>query len=152
MTSSAPDATLLTLVAAALGLETVHILEAQFIDTRVRWLGLLLDETETLAQLEPDFLALQGLGLNLATSTVQQAQEAIFLIVRSNREARAFGARSSEAQASGSGSRSASASAAAELNVRAFSATLGAEINPLTDGLQASLTQWLIAKGHLASA
>ena len=150
MTSSAPDATLLTLVAAALGLETVHILEAQFIDTRVRWLGLLLDETETLAQLEPDFLALQGLGLNLATSTVQQAQEAIFLIVRSNREARAFGARSSEAQASGSGSRS--ASAAAELNVRAFSATLGAEINPLTDGLQASLTQWLIAKGHLPSA
>ena len=150
MTSGAPDTALLTPIAAALGLEADHLLDAQFVDTRVRWLGLLLDETETLAQLEPDFLALQGLGVNLAASTVQQAQAATFLIARSNREARAFGARSSEAQASGSGS--GSASAAAELNVRAFSAILGAEIDPLTDGLQASLTQWLIAKGHLPSA
>ena len=147
-----PNASLLTQVAAALGLEAQHILDAQFIDTRERWLGLLLDATETLAQLEPDFLALQSLGVNLAASTVQQAQAATFLRARSNREARAFGTRSSEAQASGSGSGSGSASAAEELNVRAFSATLGAEIDPLTDGLQASLTQWLVAKGHLPSA
>ena len=61
--------------------------------------------------------------------------EAPALIGRSNREARAFGARAQPAPVG--------------LEVRAFAAPIGVEEDPVTGSFNASIAQWLIADGHV---
>lgn len=134
---SAPEAALLTQVAAALGLQTPHILAAQWLGNNPAWLALLLDSPATVLQLHPDPLALHRAGLHVAVTGIYPAPEATLLIARSNREARAFGPRASATTTTTSDSD--------RLEVRAFT-PVGADKEVPPD---ASLLQWLIAQGHL---
>jgi PhzF family phenazine biosynthesis protein len=137
---SKPSADLLTQVAAALGLNTRHIMAAQMLDNGPVWLGLLLDSHQTVLQLTPDHLALKNLDQIVGVASVELAQAATTLIARSNREARAFGPRYSEpADATPD---------TTEVEVRAFAAPIGVNEDPVTGSLNASLAQWLIAEGH----
>ena len=136
---SEPDAVLLAQVASALGLKSHQIRAAQMLDNGPVWLGLLLDSRHTVLQLTPDHLALKNLGQKVGVVAVEGAELAAVLIARSNREARAFGARSS-------GSTIAS-SDPIEVEVRAFAAPVGVNEDPVTGSLNASLAQWLIVDG-----
>ena len=92
-------------------------------------------------QLKPNQLELKNLGHKVGVAAVYPAPEAPVLIVRSNREARAFG-------------QSAAVSAEEEpaLEVRAFAAPMGIAEDPVTGSLNASLAQWLIAAGELPAS
>ena len=59
---SAPDPVLLAKIAAALGLTAPQILAAQLLDNGPVWLGLLLDQPQTVLGLRPDHGALKALG------------------------------------------------------------------------------------------
>jgi PhzF family phenazine biosynthesis protein len=107
--------------------------------TTVDLARLLLDSPQTVLQLLPDHVALTNLGQKVGVASVDAAQAAPALIVRSNREARAFGPRSVEP-------------AAAELEVRAFAAAEGIPEDPVTGSFNASLAQWLIKEGHAPSS
>jgi PhzF family phenazine biosynthesis protein len=131
---SAPSPTTLAKVAHAMGLKAPQILAAQQLDNGPNWLGLLLDEVDTVLALEPDHRALKELGAKVGVAAIAQAPASTSLIARSNREARAFGG---------------SAPRTADLEVRAFAAPVGIEEDPVTGSLNAGLAQWLIADGHM---
>ena len=131
---SSPSPAVLANVAAALGLKAQQIVAAQLLDNGPVWLGLLLDEVDTVLALRPDHRALKELGQKVGVAAVARAPETIGLIARSNREARAFAG---------------SAPGTVALEVRAFAAPIGVEEDPVTGSLNASLAQWLIADGHL---
>jgi PhzF family phenazine biosynthesis protein len=135
---SAPSPMVLAQVAGALGLKAEHIVTAQLLDNGPVWLGLLLDSAQTVLQLNPDHLALKGLGLKVGVAHVATAPEAPALIARSNREARAFGGGTSAATA---------ADDEPTVEVRAFAAPIGVAEDPVTGSLNASLAQWLMADG-----
>ncbi len=143
---SNPSPALLAQVAAALGLSATQIIAAQVLDNGPVWLGLLLDSHQTVLQLNPDHLTLKNLGHKVGVVAVEQASQGPTLIGRSNREARAFAARS-EAQATPEPEPEPEADAPA-LEVRAFAAPIGVNEDPVTGSLNASLAQWLIAEGH----
>jgi PhzF family phenazine biosynthesis protein len=143
LTRSTPSPELLAQVTQALGLQALQIIAAQILDNGPAWFSLLLDSADTVLQLQPDHAQLKLLGQKVGVAAVERAEPATNLIARSNREARAFGARSSAHQ---------SAQAAPELEVRAFAAAVGVIEDPVTGSLNASLAQWLIADGHLPSA
>lgn len=134
---SNPSPALLAKVAAALGLQSRQIIAAQLLDNGPVWLGLLLDSEDTVLQLEPDHKALKNLGQKVGVAAVESVPAAPNLIARSNREARAFGARAATEPAD------------PVLEVRAFAAPIGVDEDPVTGSLNASLAQWLIADGHL---
>nr|MDP2190080.1 PhzF family phenazine biosynthesis protein [Rhodoferax sp.] len=136
---SDPNPALLAQVAAALGLEAHQIIAAQLLDNGPLWLGLLLDSQQTVLQLTPNHLALKDLGQKVGVASVELAQHATALIARSNREARAFGARVAEPDATSWD--------APQVEVRAFAAPIGIDEDPVTGSLNASLAQWLIADG-----
>jgi PhzF family phenazine biosynthesis protein len=131
---SAPSPTLLAKVAAALGLKAQQIVAAQMLDNGPAWLSLLLSDADTVLALKPDHRTLRELGQKVGVAGIPAPHDAPPLIVRSNREARAF-ARSDETPPG--------------LEVRAFAAPIGIEEDPVTGSLNASLAQWLIAEGHL---
>ena len=131
---SSPSPAVLANVAAALGLKAQQIVAAQLLDNGPVWLGLLLDEVDTVLALRPDHRALKELGQKVGVAAVARAPETVGLIARSNREARAFAG---------------SAPGTVALEVRAFAAPIGVEEDPVTGSLNASLAQWLIADGHL---
>ena len=137
---SKPNPGLLTQVAQALGLPAQHIIAAQILNNGPAWFSLLIDSVETLLQLTPDHSQLKALGQKIGVAAVEHTQYAFNLIARSNREARAFGARGGANQA---------APSAPELEVRAFAAAVGVNEDPVTGSLNASLAQWLIADGHM---
>jgi predicted PhzF superfamily epimerase YddE/YHI9 len=139
---SNPSPELLAQVAAALGLKADQIIAAQTLDNGTAWLGLLLDSHQAVLQLEPDHLSLKNLGVKVGVAAVDTAQAAPTLIAKTNREARAFGPRTQDAQAL------ADAPSDATLEVRAFAALEGIDEDPVTGSLNASLAQWLIAEGH----
>ena len=136
---SEPSPALLAEVSVALGLETSQVLAAQVLDNGPVWLGLLLESLETVLQLAPDHFRLKALGQMVGVASLETAPAAVALIARSNREARAFGARSMVPAAADFD--------ATELEVRAFAAPLGVDEDPVTGSLHASLAQWLIADG-----
>ena len=138
-----PSPELLTQITQALGLQAQQIIAAQILDNGPAWFSLLLDSADTVLQLNPDHAQLKALGQKVGVASVELAEQATNLIARSNREARAFGARSTENQ---------SIKAVPELEVRAFAAAVGVIEDPVTGSLNASLAQWLIADGHLPSA
>ncbi len=135
---SAPSPVLLAQVAAALGLTAQQIIAAQLLDNGPVWLGLLLDNQNTVLQIQPNHMEIKNLGQKIGVVSVDQRPASTPLIARSNREARAFGA--SETRGS--------ADDATLLEVRAFAASAGINEDPVTGSLNASLAQWLIAEGH----
>lgn len=137
---SNPSPVLLAQVAAALGLQARHIVAAQQLNNGATCLGLLLDSQQTVLQLKPDPRALQGLVPGVGVAHVEYGDDASNLIARSNREARAFGARSSASPTP--------PQAEPSVEVRFFSTDLGATEDPVTGSFNASLAQWLIADGH----
>jgi PhzF family phenazine biosynthesis protein len=138
---SQPSAALLAQVSAALGLQPAQIIAAQLLNNGPTWLALLLDSQHSVLQLTPDFAALKGLipGTGVGVASVQPAQEAPLLIVRSNREARAFGAHAADTPTP--------AQDAPELEVRCFADDIVVSEDPVTGSFNASLAQWLMAEG-----
>ncbi len=134
---STPSPALLAQVATALGLQAPQILAAQLLDNGPVWLGLLLDSPDTVLALDPDHAALKVLGQKVGVASVKRSQDAIQLISRSSREAKAFGGHDARPLAE------------PDLEVRAFAAPIGINEDPVTGSLNASLAQWLIADGHL---
>lgn len=140
---SAPDPVMLAQVSHALGLPNQHIVAAQLLDNGPVWLTLLIDSAQTLQALTPDHGVLKALGQKVGVVHVQRHPVVATLITRSNREARAFGARSRAPDFSSED--------APEVTVRAFAAPVGIQEDPVTGSLNASLAQWLIADGHAPS-
>lgn len=124
-------------VAAALGLVQSEILGAQHLNNGPQWLGLWLDQPDTVLRLQPDHSALKHLGIKVGVAARYTREDQAPLIGRSNREARAF--------AGSSGPRPKSESI--DLEVRAFAAPIDIHEDPVTGSLNASLAQWLITEG-----
>jgi PhzF family phenazine biosynthesis protein len=136
---STPDSALIAQVAAALGLRTEQIRAAQWLDNGPTWLGLLLDSMDTVLSLQPDAAALKGLVPGVGVAGMDSAPAAPDLIVRSNREARAFGSRDAGASTADDDTPS--------VEVRFFAPDIGVLEDPVTGSFNASLAQWLIADG-----
>lgn len=136
---SEPDAALLSQVSAALGLQRHQIRAAQVLDNGPVWLALLLDSRDTVLKLNPDHLALKNLGQKVGVVAIERSVPGALLIARSNREARAFSARTAQTGNA--------ALDEPEVEVRAFAAPVGVDEDPVTGSLNASLAQWLIAEG-----
>lgn len=136
---SEPEATLLTRVTAALGLQARQIRAAQLLNNGPSFLGLLLDSPDTVLGLTPDHAALKQLNQKVGVAACYPASNAPALIVRSNREARAFADHAADA----------AQEAEPDLEVRGFVAPSGVNEDPVTGSLNASLAQWLIHDGHL---
>jgi PhzF family phenazine biosynthesis protein len=139
---SAPSPVVLAQVAAALGLKADNIIAAQLLDNGPVWLGLLVDNAQTVLQLTPNHLELKNLGQKVGVAAVESAQPAAPLIARSNREARAFG---------GTAGKAAATPVDADhptVEVRAFAAPVGILEDPVTGSFNAALAQWLIADEH----
>ncbi len=132
---SDPAPALLARVSQALGLRPAQIVAAQLLDNGPVWLGLWLDSSDTVLALTPDHARLKSLGQKVGVAGAYPAQQATSLIVRSNREARAFTGHAEPGAAT------------PDLEVRAFAAPLGINEDPVTGSLNASLAQWLIADG-----
>ena len=130
---STPAPALLARVASALGLKPSQIRAAQLLDNGPVFLSLLLDSPQTVLELKPNHLSLKNLGQQVGVAGIEIEQGASHLIARSNREARAFGPRSE--------------ALAPMMEVRAFSAAMGVNEDPVTGSLNAALAQWLIADG-----
>ncbi len=139
-----PSPVLLAQVAGALGIQAQQIIAAQQLDNGPTWLGLLLDSSQTVLQLRPNTLALKGLvpGVGVAARETAPPSDSA-LIARSNREARAFGARAAA---------TASDAADVALEVRFFASDIGITEDPVTGSFNASLAQWLMADGHVPDA
>ncbi len=130
---------MLARVAAALGLQPGQIVAAQWLNNGPIWLGLLLDSMDTVLSLQPDAAALQGLVPGVGVAGVDIEQFAPDLIVRSNREARAFGGRESATTVADDDTPT--------VEVRFFAPDIGVLEDPVTGSFNASLAQWLIADG-----
>ena len=127
-------------VLAALGLDTSEVMAAQNLNNGPHWLGLLVNDVDTVLALNPDHAALKKLGTKVGVAAKRQAPDG-GLIRRANREARAFTA-----------SHTRIANDPTDLEVRAFAAPVGIAEDPVTGSLNASLAQWLMADGHMPAA
>ena len=145
----APD--LLPALLSALGLQAGQVVASQHLVNGPRFFGLLLDSAQTVLKLAPDFAAVkavlaQGGCSGVGVAAVESAALASGLILRSNREARAFGAKASTTKAP-----DAQATAIDEepsVEVRMFVSDAVVAEDPITGSFNASLAQWLIADGH----
>ncbi|MBK9439859.1 MAG: PhzF family phenazine biosynthesis protein [Comamonadaceae bacterium] len=138
LTRSQPEVALVNQVAAALGLDAGSILASQWLDNGPLWLGLLIGSAEMLLALEPNHLELKNLGIKVGLAHIDKAPIATNLVARSNREARAFGARPPALDTTDNDT---------QMQVRAFAAAVGVNEDPVTGSLNASLAQWLMAEG-----
>ena len=142
------DATpaLVQALADALGIARSNVRASQHLNNGPSHFGLLLDSTDTVLALAPDFSrlrsVLQGAGISgVGVAALQPGTATTGLIVRSNREARAF--------AGSPPVPSAQAADDAGLEVRFFfDHGNGVGEDPVTGSFNASLAQWLIAEGH----
>jgi PhzF family phenazine biosynthesis protein len=132
-------------LAAALGLQHRQIVAAQHLCNGPQHFGFLVDHTSTVLALEPDLAALARLMPQIGISgvglvAVAPAPLAPGLIGRSNREARAFESRSTNA--------SLQTADEPTVDVRFFFIT-GPQVNEdaRTGSFNASLAQWLIGDG-----
>jgi PhzF family phenazine biosynthesis protein len=137
---SAVPASKLAQVAGALGISSQQIIAAQFLDNGAQWLGLLLDSTDTVLQIIPNFIMLKNLRVDVGVAGVYAALPATQLIAKSSREARAFSAQAAQSAAAKSEPET------ADIEVRAFMQSCE---DPVTGSLNASLAQWLIEDGYL---
>lgn len=116
---SAPSPSTLAQVAKALGLKAQQVQAAQLLDNGPVWLGLLLDDAQTVLELRPDHGALKSLGVKIGVAAPYRAVQ------------------------------SPAGNDAVQLEVRAFAAPIGVNEDPVTGSLNASLAQWLIAEGQM---
>jgi PhzF family phenazine biosynthesis protein len=137
---SALSASKLAQVAGALGISSQQIIAAQFLDNGAQWLGLLLDSTDTVLQITPNYITLKNLRLDVGVAGVYADLPATQLIAKSSREARAFSAQAAQSAAAKSEPET------ADIEVRAFMQSCE---DPVTGSLNASLAQWLIEDGYL---
>ena len=135
---STPTPELLAQVAQALGIGVQQIRAAQVLNNGPRWLGLLLDNADTVLALAPDHARLRELQQKVGVAALTSGPSTVNLISRSSREARAFAEHAGDAPQQ----------AAPDLEVRAFAAPVGITEDPVTGSLNASLAQWLMADGH----
>jgi predicted PhzF superfamily epimerase YddE/YHI9 len=149
---SAIAAELLPALLSALGLQPGQVLASQYLVNGPRYFGLLLDSAHSVLELSPDFAAVksvlaQGGCSGVGVAAVETSAPAGGLILRSNREARAFGAsaRGGTTSTAISGNR---ASEEPSVEVRMFVSDLAVAEDPITGSFNASLAQWLIADGH----
>ena len=119
MKRSAPSPAVLAQVAAALGLSSQQVVTAQLLDNGPVWLGLLLDNPQTVLKLAPNHMELKNIGQKVGVASVHRTSSAINSIANPL------------------------------LEVRAFAAPIGIIEDPVTGSLNASLAQWLIEDGHL---
>lgn len=143
---SALSASKLAQVAGALGISSQQIIAAQFLDNGAQWLGLLLDNTDTVLQITPNYITLKNLRLDVGVAGVYAALPATQLIAKSSREARAFSRAFSAQAAQSASAASKSEPETADIEVRAFMQSCE---DPVTGSLNASLAQWLIEDGYL---
>lgn len=139
LSRSAISASKLAQVAGALGISSQQIIAAQQLNNGAEWLGLLLDSTDTVLQITPNFITLKNLRVDVGVASVYAALPATQLIAKSSREARAFAA-----QAASFGAHAEPETA--DIEVRAFMQSCE---DPVTGSLNASLAQWLIEDGYL---
>ncbi len=139
---SAISASKLAQVAGALGVSSQQIIAAQQLNNGAEWLGLLLDCTDTVLQITPNFITLKNLRVDVGVASVYAALPATQLIAKSSREARAF----SRAFSAQTASTLAIEPETADIEVRAFMQSCE---DPVTGSLNASLAQWLIEDGYL---
>ncbi len=83
LTRSAVRAPLLASVAAALGLRPAQVVSAQLLDNGTAWLGLLLDDASTVAQLKPDYGRLAATGNKVGVAAACAGGGDVQLEVRS---------------------------------------------------------------------
>lgn len=138
---SSPDKAKLDLIYHALGLKAEQVRAAQILDNGPVFLGMLLDQADTVLNLSPDHGALKQLGLKIGVAAAYPSKPGPALIARFNREALAFSNQPPEA----------TCLAEPDLEVRAFVAPVGVNEDPVTGSLNASLAQWLIADGYMPS-
>jgi len=139
---SAISASKLAQVAGALGISSQQIIAAQMLNNGAEWLGLLLDSTDTVLQITPNFITLKNLRVDVGVAAVYAALPVAQLITKSSREARAFAA-----QAASFGAYAEPETA--DIEVRAFMQSCE---DPVTGSLNASLAQWLIEDGYLPTS
>jgi PhzF family phenazine biosynthesis protein len=157
---SAIDADLMPALLSALGLQAGQIVASQHLVNGPKYFGLLLDSAQSVLELAPDFVAVkavlsQGGCSGVGVAAVEAATNASGLILRSNREARAFGGKAPPSTldaASSAGIGASSPALAVEeepsVEVRMFVSDLVVAEDPITGSFNASLAQWLIADGH----
>ena len=141
------DATpaLVQALADALGIARSNVRASQHLNNGPSHFGLLLDSTDTVLALAPDFSrlrsVLQSAGISgVGVAALQPGTATTGLIVRSNREARAF--------VGSPPATSAQTADDAGLEVRFFfDHGNGVGEDPVTGSFNASLAQWLIAQG-----
>ena len=157
---------LLPALLSALGIKEEHVVASQHLVNGPKYFGLLLDSAHTVLELTPDFTALkavlaQGGCSGVGVAAVESTAPASGLILRSNREARAFGGKSGASVFSAASGADAYAGAGANassqtpvveeepsVEVRMFVSDLVVAEDPITGSFNASLAQWLIADGH----
>ena len=139
---NAISASKLAQVAGALGISSQQIIAAQSLDNGSQWLGLMLDSTDTVLQITPNYISLKNLRVDVGVVGVYAALSAMQLIAKSSREARAF----SRAFSAQTASTLAIEPETADIEVRAFMQSCE---DPVTGSLNASLAQWLIEDGYL---
>ena len=129
-------------VLQALGLAREQLLMARRLYNGSPWLGLLLDEPDTVLGVEPDFAALKKLGAKAGLAAIYEAEDDAPLIGRSSREARAFAKQAEEA------AQEKMSATQPRLEVRALIGDTASE-DPVTGSLNAALAQWLTGEGLL---
>lgn len=128
----------LACVLAALGLDASEVIASQHLNNGPHWLGLLVNEVDTVLALTPDHAALKQLGIKVGVAARRDTAmnaPASGLIRRANREAQAFAQHRPHV-----------ANDPTDLEVRAFAAPVGVTEDPVTGSLNASLAQWLMAE------
>jgi PhzF family phenazine biosynthesis protein len=124
-------------VKAALDIHADQIVAAQFLDNGAAWWSVLLDSTDAVLSIQPDYSILKKTQHFIGVAGVYAATSAMSLIAKSSREAKAFAAKSSAAVPLEQNT---------DIEVRGF-VPFGED--PVTGSLNASLAQWLIEDGYL---
>ena len=122
VTRSTPVPALVAQVVDALGLKAAQVIEARMLDNGPVWMGLLLDQPDSVLRLAPNHRALEKLGYKVGVAAIYRSPPA------------------------------GAATPSPSLEVRAFAAPIGIDEDPVTGSLNASLAQWLIADEHLPKA
>ena len=144
------DNAVLPALLAALGLQARQVVASQQLVNGPSHLGLLLDSQHTVLELTPDFAALKaalaaaGCG-GVGVAALAPAEPDSSLILRSNREARAF---DGNAAAQTTSEDDGGEEEAPGVEVRMFADGQVVSEDPVTGSFNASLAQWLIAEGH----
>lgn len=143
------EADLLPELLSALGLQTEQLVASQHLVNGPRFFGLLLDNAQSVLELAPDFAAVKavlarGGCSGVGVAAVESDAPRSGLILRSNREARAFGG---VAGAAGAAIPALGGDAEPNVEVRMFVSDLVVAEDPITGSFNASLAQWLIADG-----